>query len=568
MAPSALFPMALSSTIILFVSVVVVPHVALGDTIRLMLLSDVHYDPAYGTSEGYGACTSSSSPEWGIPSCDAPLQLVQSAIRDAATQDPDLLLMSGDWLRHGFNSLPMSEAIPTFQKVAELMSEVMPNTTSSVFSVPNFQGALGNNDFIPDYHFNLSNPAHPLLLNQSKVLKDLRLLSSDESSTFGQCGYYSRVVKRRSTNASSGLRVIVLNTIMYSVLLDPPLTLNVEDPCDQFAFLSGTLYDARVAGDRVVIVAHIPPGMNLYNALSGGVNSGTSNRQFWFERFVTSFRNIVAAYKDVVTFQFYGHTHMFSVIADADLGVPGIIVPSVTRLFGNNPSYLIAEMDDTTWQVSDVHQRHFVEAPNGSVWWETGDATLGSLFAYGGDKNVEGSIFGEGNVTVLADGSIAMVSNDSLWQQFQMVHEGGVMLNLFPTPPGSAPPVVKGSCNSECKQIVLCSMLHVRWDAISSCVSSPMPTLIPASAPTTSGSGSGAGDPNPSNSGVAGGYIALYIMCAVLGICSIAVVGRRLPMWAKKVASGRNSEAAGLVSASPTRRELDSVAYDEGVQAV
>jgi sphingomyelin phosphodiesterase acid-like 3 len=562
MAPPAL-SMTAVSTIVLLLSL---SHIAVSDLIRLMLLSDVHYDPMYGTPEGFGACTSSASSAWGIPSCDAPLKLIQSAIRDAASQDPDLLLMSGDWLRHGFNTLPISEAIPTFQTVATLMSEVMPNTSTAVFSVPNFQGALGNNDFVPDYHFNLSNPAHPLLLNQSKVLTNLQLLSSAESSTFGKCGYYSRLVKRRATSSSSGLRIVVLNTIMYSVLLDPPLTLDEEDdPCKQFAFLSGVLYDARISGERVVIVAHIPPGLNLYNALSGGMNSAVSNRQFWLERFVTSFRNIVAAYKDVVTFQFYGHTHMFSVIADTDLGVPGVIVPSITRLFGNNPSYLIAEMDDVTWQVSNVHQRYFVEAPNGSVWWDTTESTLGSIFSHGGDDIKGSSIFGEGNVSVLADGSIGMVSNDSLWRQFQQVHEGGITLNLFPTPPGSTPPQVKGTCNSECKQIVLCSMLHIRWDAISSCVSNSLPTLNPASAPS---SGSGAGDPNPVDNGVAGGYVALYVMCAVLGICSVAVVGRRLPQWVRKLSAGGHpgSEVTGLV-ASPPRRELDSVKYDEGARS-
>lgn len=533
---------------------------ASGAPVRLLLLSDVHYDPAYGSSNAFGVCTEPQASVWGSSDCDSPLHLITSALEDAASQAPDLLLMSGDWLRHEFSLLPLSEATPTFRTVAELLSHVIPNNSSAVFSVPNFQGAIGNNDFVPDYYFDVSNPAHPLLQNQSDALKSLNLLSAAESVTFGKCGYYARTVSRRATNNSSGLRIVVLNTIMYSVLLDPPLAASVADPCGQFAFLNQTLENASITGDKVILVAHIPPGMNLYGVLSMGGNTGLQSRQFWNEKFVSSFRAILFAYRHVVMFQFYGHTHMFSVLADAELGVPGMIVPSITRVFGNMPSYLVAEIDDETWKISDVRQRYLqLNAATGAATWVTASTTIGSIFSPD-TEGAGGDVFAPDNVSMLADGCRLLATNDSLWAEFQKVHEGGTILDLFPTPPGSSPLPIKGACNEACKQIVLCSMLHTRWADVAACLAAPPPTAPPSppSQPTTPA-------PPPNGDGsVAGGYIALYVMCAVLGVGAVAVVGRRCCPRIERSKAPAISEGSGLIP-SPPRRELDSISGDVAV---
>lgn len=433
-------------------------HAAL---VKVVFLSDLHYDPVYGTSTAYGPakCQQSHASVFGLPGCDAPLSLIESAFRDTVTQNATMYFVSGDWLRHSFYLLPSSLASPTFAEVASQIASVVPSSSGSVFAVPNFQGALGNNDFVPDYAFNLSHPTHPLLLNQSHILGNLSLLNSDEVFQFGKCGYYARDVNR-TVGTPSNLRVVVLNTVMYSVDLTPPLATTTADPCGQFAFLRATLLDAQARGMRVIIIAHIPPGLNLYDTLVSGMVEGAVS-QFWRDDFVGTYRNILAsvAATNTVSLQLFGHTHQFSVVADAALGAPGLIIPSVTRVFGNNPSYFVGTFDDETWELVDVRQRYLSSTDE---WTET-PFSLQSLFDAGGSSVLQ-------SATQLAQGCSALARNATLWKQYELVHAGGVAAGLFPTPPGTTPPSSKGTCNDECKIIVLCSQLHLRWDDLAACV--------------------------------------------------------------------------------------------------
>lgn len=468
--------------------------VVLTNSITITLLSDVHYDPRYGTEDAFGRCRTAASSSFGNSGCDAPLELVTSAINDAAAQDTDVMLMSGDWLRHGFNYLPLSAAIPAFETVASLLKDAAP--ANSVLAIPNFQGALGNNDFVPDYHFNLSHDAHPLLLNQSYVLGNLSLLTETEVNQFAKCGYYFRDVRNTSTGAPLGLRVVVLNTVMWCTFLDPPLALNNTDPCMQFQFLETTLADTKAQGMQAYVVAHIPPGLNLYNVLHDGLNGTADSRQFWREDFVRSYIATVGKYKDTVAAQFFGHTHQFSFIADEELGVPGFIAPSITRLFGNNPSYLIFEVDTGTWKVTDIRQRFLDIQSTTTATWTEGQR-LSNVFG--------GNSFG--SVGGILGGTTALTVNSTQWSLFQEIHEGGIIVNMFPTPPGSSAPNISGSCNDMCKRIVKCSMEYVAWSTASACC-----------AVTTSG---GANKPQFSV-----GMIVVYVACAVIGLAVITVAGR------------------------------------------
>ena len=68
-------------------------------------LSDVHFDPYYGTSLGYSdddVCNISSLPSMGKHGCDSPEALVRSAFQAAAAvaadapSDPAFIIITGD----------------------------------------------------------------------------------------------------------------------------------------------------------------------------------------------------------------------------------------------------------------------------------------------------------------------------------------------------------------------------------------------------------------------------------------------------------------------------------------
>lgn len=435
---------------------------ARADTFSISLLSDIHYDPYYGAASGYGHCNDNSSPTYGRGGCDSPLAAVQSAITDAGSLQSDLVMLSGDWLRHGFGNLPMSDAIPAFRTVASFLESIANRsygTNNSIFALPNFEGALGNNDFVPDYAFDVMSPGpHPLLVNQSTVLKERSLLDEKEFDTFSRCGYYHRDITIAYPTPSSVplVRVVVLNTVLWSVNLNPALAASVTDPCGQLQFLNHTLEDSRKKNLPVLVIAHIPPGVNIYNILANGLNSLLP--MFLNPLFQMKYNQIIKAHADVVRAQFFGHTHMVSTIADVTTnGVPAFIAPAISQVFGNNPSYLAVDMDRVSWKVVRIRQR-MLNTTTGAWYW--GDDAVSDVVC-GGDC---------GDVNKLNTAALNLITaTDEDFAKYAVIRGGGpVGLRLFPSN--------DGVCDSVCRRILSCSARFLNWNDFTSCVKdSPAP---------------------------------------------------------------------------------------------
>jgi hypothetical protein len=362
--------------------------------------------------------------------------------------------MSGDWLRHNFSILGKERAVPAFSALAQLLSTVH----GQVFALPNFQGALGNNDFIPDYHFDLSKPAHPLLQNQSHVLGNLSLLQPSEVDIFGKCGYYAR-------EAESGLLIIVLNTVLWCLFLDPPLSVEHLDPCGQFRFLEQQLIDARMKSLKVHINAHIPPGINLYGALQQGLSASYPEIMYWRDDFVSRYSALLKQFRDVVAVQWFGHTHQFSFLAMSesfgDDGPPGFVVPSITPLFGNNPSYLVASVDTETWALHRLQQRSLSEE---TLQWEWGPLSINAVLGIGPD--------GLGSNKRLREAALTLATNNTRWEQFNLIHDGGFpRTHIWPF----------GDCDTKCRRLVACSMVYLSLDEIRKCTQQTPPSAGKAS---------------------------------------------------------------------------------------
>ena len=145
-----------------------------------------------------------------------------------------------------------------------------------------------------------------------------------------------------------GLRVLAVNS---------PLCLSYNfftwmswvDPAGILAWLAEELAAAELAGDRVHILSHVPPG--LADCL------GAWGREY--ARIVNRFENTVVG-------QFYGHTHNdeFQVFYDTETNSRatnvGFVTPSVTTHSGLNPSYRIYTMDAATYRYSSWHPTFYL----------------------------------------------------------------------------------------------------------------------------------------------------------------------------------------------------------------
>ena len=96
----------------LFLPLLFVAHcpTCVAETGRFLWFSDLHYDPFYGRdgawlSRGAG-CKFGDAPSDGQVECDAPLALINSALRAAKSlPPPDFILVTGDLSRHGTDQL-------------------------------------------------------------------------------------------------------------------------------------------------------------------------------------------------------------------------------------------------------------------------------------------------------------------------------------------------------------------------------------------------------------------------------------------------------------------------------
>jgi sphingomyelin phosphodiesterase acid-like 3 len=278
---------------------------------HFLWLSDLHVDPFYGTEfavthhnsnmsdDDIGNCTQNetllNSP-FGRTGCDSPIPLLDSSLQSAAgkknansntttttTTAPkiDFILITGDIVRHGtaelFSSSSSSKLSLTqqntsgddiiiddgpisFTKTVLLMSI---RSIRKVFPNVPILPVLGNNDVTPDYYIDVnsssssnsngtSTSTNNTVLTMARDGLDDCFLSEEESQTFANGGYYSRIIQ---TTSSSSILILSLNTVIYSVNHQPTYVVvgdeenDDDDPLGQFSWIESQLQKAIVGGD-------------------------------------------------------------------------------------------------------------------------------------------------------------------------------------------------------------------------------------------------------------------------------------------------------------------------------
>ncbi|CBZ30472.1 conserved hypothetical protein [Leishmania mexicana MHOM/GT/2001/U1103] len=400
---------------------------------QVVLISDIHFDPLYGTKKAF-KCTSNSSPTYGMPGCDSPLQLMVRTLADVSAQNPSLVLYSGDWQRHKFSSSSLAPAA-IFKDMSERFRNV---TVDGSLGAVAFSGALGNNDVVPDYYYSWESEAsEEELAHRVAAMRDAALLSAAEASVMKGCGYYTHTMDR--------VHVIVLHTLLWAYDLRPPLPSNVSDPCNQFSFLRSELAKVRAASKRAIIMGHIPPGLNTYYMLKRGFDS-VANDMFWKEQYEATYESIIREYKDLVVVQLFGHSHKFKLLTMPRHGVLGIIIPSISPIFGNYPSYLMANFSEA-WELEDVQSRY-----------TTGDGVFHSALSA---KAVLSLNTGLHSVADVRAAITLLGTDDAMWDRFLTVFCGGQKRpELLP----------HEKCDKKCRYIVVCSMLENNHTDFQRCV--------------------------------------------------------------------------------------------------
>ena len=300
-------------------------------------------DPS-GTCTGASGSAPRRSGASGSYACDAPEAMVRAAVtmtaRAAATAVG--ILVSGDLTRHWTAEAADASAMvrSAFADVTSFFRKELHDAGAS--TTPNFV-AWGNDDFSKNYLFNTSLPCDEQSLMQQTakmVQTNLPTLRTAEASRMQCAGFY------RYDMGSGGIRVLVLNTVMYSVKRSRWFPNAADDPMGQFRWLREELKSCRDEKKctGVWILAHIAPG-----------RESCVGNSMWLEHYVEQYVSILradarAAGGGALKAQFFGHEHVNSmrlISADKrDAGIPPIFIQAaVSTIYENRPSLRVVDFD-------------------------------------------------------------------------------------------------------------------------------------------------------------------------------------------------------------------------------
>lgn len=328
----------------------------------VVVVSDVHFDPFYDPTL-FQALVAADVSEWEnifktsiitTPSTwgsDANYPLFArtlASIRQNKEGSP-LIIFTGDILVHHFSqtfyTLYGSQDAFAMQAFADkTVAFFMNQLKSSAGDLP-IMFTLGNNDSYTDNVVESNFLSNTAEIFYTKCLNG----TADRQAfldTFLAGGYY--FAEPPGTN----LMVIGLNTVLFMQASSAAAA--------QLAWFDDRLAQARVAGKKVWLLMHVPPGADIYSTARQVDSNGhlASARMMWNQDYQASFLQILSKYPGVVTLTLAGHTHMdeYRIMLSSDVLD---ITPGISPRSGNDPAFKVFTFSRDTWKPTDYRSINY-----------------------------------------------------------------------------------------------------------------------------------------------------------------------------------------------------------------
>jgi sphingomyelin phosphodiesterase acid-like 3 len=346
---------------------------ALGE--QFLSVSDIHFDPfadpaivtkleAADVTQWDAILASSTVTTFSAAGSDVNDPLLRSAIAEMRTQiaAPAFILISGDFLAHHFDSNYQQYA--TDKSPAAFTAFVSKTMTYVAMKLEHaFPGVriyptLGNNDSdCGDYAVA---PNSAFLANFRDTWR-AAVASRSFDRRFPTGGYYHADVA-----GLDRVRIIALNTNFFST--------NYKNTCGkpggpdsgevELTWLDAELELAKQEQRRVVLLFHIPPGINVYDSVEyGGACPNMKTQTFWKDEYEQRYLKITAAHKQTIIGSFAGHTHQDEFLLASGRFIH--VTPSISPVFGNNPAFEIVDMT----RKGGITDYRTVNLPNVATPW-------------------------------------------------------------------------------------------------------------------------------------------------------------------------------------------------------
>ncbi len=293
---------------------------------------------------------------------DTPYALLASSLTAMHVQagGAKFVIVSGDLMAHAFSckyATIFRKAGPGgYRAFAEkTLSFVLDSLRETLPAVPVY-AALGNNDSdCGDYQLD---PNSMFLAAEADAFtRGFAGTDRDQAvRDFAAGGYYSASLPAPLNNT----RLLVLDDVFMSRRYQT--CSGKEDPAPaaaQIAWLNEQLRQARIQNVKVWVMAHIPPGVDPYSTAAKATDfiSGKPPTMFLSSE---ALPETVARFGDVVRLAIFAHTHMDEIkllepaAKDAVTRAVAVkMVPSISPINGNNPSFIVAAIDAETATMKD-----------------------------------------------------------------------------------------------------------------------------------------------------------------------------------------------------------------------
>jgi sphingomyelin phosphodiesterase acid-like 3 len=352
-------------------------------TVPAVMLSDIHFDPFHDPAK-FDKLRLAPVAEWQkilaapdsatqvadaaklaatcrVRGVDTPWTLLESSLAAAHAQSPHALFvtLSGDMLAHGFDCrfkafAPTGTAAEYSDFAAKTVAYVASELHRTFGETPVYM-ALGNNDSgCADYREN-SNSSF-LQSTAESFSGDLKSADDRKSlmDTFSAYGDYSVALPAPIEHG----RLIVLQDMFLSKSYlgcngKPDTTAEAA----QLEWLRSELAASHARNEQVWVMAHIPPGVDVYSTVTKNrdVCAGQAPEMFLRDEKLVS---VLTDFAADIRLAIFAHTHndemrLLRATGDDAGMVAAKLVPSISPINGNYPAFTLAEIDAKTAVLKD-----------------------------------------------------------------------------------------------------------------------------------------------------------------------------------------------------------------------
>ena len=345
----------------------------------VLLVSDVHFNPFDDPSlvddlrkapasqwHAILARTAKAASPYFVDTNFPLLESALAAMR-ANAPDPPVVVISGDFLAHDFplqfSHVELGAPPGTYETFVDKTIAFLASEFDAAYPRAQFVIVVGNNDgYCGDYR---STPHSPFLAHMAgswAPLVNRGGRAPGFAQTFPDAGYYVATLP----GTAAGTRVVALNAVYWSSFYANACGVAGSDPgADELRWLDATLPQDTTG--RTIVVTHISPGIDEYSSMVAGKPVPFLEQSYEKHLLAT-----LASHGPRVRGILAGHMHhaSFEVAESGDGPIPVLVIPSISPIQGNNPSFEVARIgaDDAT--IEDLTAYYLPLGSPSAVWAE------------------------------------------------------------------------------------------------------------------------------------------------------------------------------------------------------